>query len=299
MLASRWMLSRTRAPGLSSVPPRPRQPRPPAPRSANPARTCPPRTAGGNVTDDDSDRVLCHLTAALVDLSRSRPDGPATRHLRSVGSAHPGRARRRRLSPGGRRRPRRIVCGVAERCPRPARASHKLGRLGRGELHTSRSAGGGSRWIDCGWVTDMSVGASGRDEYDVWIVGGHHARPARFSGFLPQFRRPTVAGPVDQTSAIAGGTRDQAAPVVDGVDREQQQRQVQAVRDASAAGQPVAIGSRHPVTAPAKSDPSDRSPRSDRRPLDIDAGVLQRAGLDVRCRAPPPTIVYPAWVHVR
>ena len=66
VLASRWMLSRTRAPGLSSVPPRPRQPRPPAPRSANPARTCPPRTAGGNVTDDDSDRVLGHLNAALV-----------------------------------------------------------------------------------------------------------------------------------------------------------------------------------------------------------------------------------------
>ena len=93
-----------------------------------------------------------------------------------------------------------------------------------------------------------------------------------------------MAGPFDPTSAIAGGTWDQAAPVVDGVDREQQQRQVHAVRDASAAGQPAAIGSRHPVTAPAKSDPSDRSPRSDGRPLDIDAGLGQRAGLDARCR---------------
>ena len=148
----------------------------------------------------------------------------------------------------------------------------------------------------------MSVGASGRDEYDVPYVGGHHARPARFSGFLPQLRRPTVAGPfaVVPTSAIAGATRDQAAPVVDGVTREQQQRQVQAVRDASAAAPPAAIGSRHPVTAPAKSDPSDRSPRSDRRPLDnIDAGLGQRAGLDARCRAPPPPIVYPAWAQVR
>ena len=145
----------------------------------------------------------------------------------------------------------------------------------------------------------MSVGASGRYEYDVLIVGGHQARPARFSGFLPQFRRPTVAGPFDPTSAIAGGTRDQAAPVVDGVDREQQQPQVHAVRDAAAAGQPAAIGSRRPVTAPATPGPSDRSPRSDRWPLDIDAGVLQRAGLDARCRAPPPTIVYPAWTHVR
>ena len=123
----------------------------------------------------------------------------------------------------------------------------------------------------------MSVGASGRDEYDVLIVGGHHARPAGFPGFPPHFRRPTVAGPFDPTSAIAGATRDQAAPVADDVDREQQQRQVHAVRDASAAGQPAAIGSRRPVTAPATSGPSDRSPRSDGRPLDIDAGLPQRS----------------------
>ena len=207
-----------------------------------------------------------------------------------------GRARRRRLSPGGMRGPgeslRRCgalsAAGVLTSAARPS---------GRGELHTSRSASGGSSWIDYGWVTDMSVRASKRDEYDVLIVGGHHARLARFSGILPQLGRPTVAGPFDPTSAIAGGTRDQAAPVVDGVDREQQQRQVPAVRDASAAGRPTAIGSRRPVTAPGTSDPSDRSPRSDVRPLDIDAGLLHRAGLDARCRAPPPTIVYPAWAQ--
>ena len=253
MLASRWMLSRTRAPGLSSVPPRPRQPRPPAPRSANPARTCPPRTAGGNVTDDDSDRVLCHLTAALVDLSRSRPDGPATRHLRSVGSAHPGRARRRRLSPGGRRRPRRIVCGVAERRPRPARASQ--------QARPSRPR-----------RTPHAAQRQRRQQVDRLRLGDRHERgrvrtgrvrrvdcrrsPRATRAFLripAPIPRPTVAGPFDPTSAIAGATRDQAAPVVDGVDREQQQRQVHAVRDASAAGQPAAIGSRHPVTAPATS----------------------------------------------
>jgi len=287
VLASRWMLSRTRAPGLSSVPPRPRQPRPPAPRSANPARTCPPRTAGGNVTDDDSDRVLCHLTAALVDLSRSRLDGPATRHLRSVGSAHPGRARRRRLSPGGRRGPRRIVCGVAARCPRPARSPQQLGRLGRGELHTSRSASGGSRWIDCGWVTDMSVGASGRDEYDVWIVGGHHARPARFSGFLPQFRGQPWPDP---------STRHPRSRERPGT-RQPRWWTVSTASGNNGRSRLSAIGSRHPVTAPATSDPSDRSPRSQRWTLDIDVSLLQRAGLDVRCRAPPPTTVYPAWAQ--
>lgn len=260
MLASRWMLSRTRAPGLSSVPPRPRQPRPPAPRSANPARTCPPRTAGGNVTDDDSDRVLCHLTAALVDLSRSRPDGPATRHLRSVGSAHPGRARRRRLSPGGRRRPRRIVCGVAERCPRPARASHKLGRLGRGE-------------------TPHVAQRQRRQQVDRLRLGDRHERgrvrtgrvrrvdcrrsPRATRAFLripAPIPRPTVAGPFDPTSAIAGATRDQAAPLVDGVDRERKQRQVQAVRDRLA---PPGDRSRHvrsvrPVAAVAKMDARHR-----------------------------------------
>jgi len=105
-----------------------------------------------------------------------------------------------------------------------------------------------------------------------------------------------VGGPfgVDPTSAVAGATRDQAAAVGDGFDREQRPRQVEAVLDASAAGQPAAIGVRRPVTA-ARSDPSDRSPRSERRLPDINAGLLQRAGLDARWRAPPPAIGYPIW----
>jgi len=41
------------------------------------------------------------------------------------------------------------------------------------------------------------------------------------------------------------------------------------------------------VIAPAKPN-LDRSPRSERPPLDINAGALERAGLDARWRAPPP-----------
>jgi len=54
-------------------------------------------------------------------------------------SAHPGRARRRRLSPGGRRGPRRIVCGVAARCPRPARSPQQA-RPSRPRRNSTRRA---------------------------------------------------------------------------------------------------------------------------------------------------------------
>ena len=289
-------MSRTRAPGLSSVP----TPSAPA-TSATIGQPGKDMSAAHGGRERHRRRLRPRPGPPQRGPGRSRLDGPATRHLRSVGSAHLVGARRRRLSPGGMRGPRRIVCGVAARCPRPARSPQQLGRLGRGE-------------------TPHVAQRQRRQQLDRLRLGDRHERgrvrtvrvrradcrrsPRATRAFLripapiPAANRGRTLRR-DPTSAIAGGTRDQAAPVVDGVDREQQQRQVHAVRDASAAGQPAAIGSRHPVTAPAKSDPSDRSPRSDRRPLDIDAGLPQRAGLDARCRAPPPTIVYPAWAQVR
>ena len=131
MLASRWMLSRTRAPGLSSVP------TPSAPATS------------ATIGQPGKDMSAAH-GGRERHRRRLRPrPGPPHRgpgRLVSVATGWacntspqvrricaPGRARRRRLSPGGRRGPRRIVCGVAARCPRPARSPQQLDRLGRGE----------------------------------------------------------------------------------------------------------------------------------------------------------------------
>ena len=120
--SSLWMMSRMRAPGLSSVPTRS------APAtSATIGQPGKDMSAAHGGRGRHRGRLRPRPGPPQRGPGRSRLDGPATRHLWSVGSAHPGRARRRRLSPGGMRGPRRIVCGVAARCPRPARSPRQLG----------------------------------------------------------------------------------------------------------------------------------------------------------------------------